>query len=293
MSFQITTAFVDQFHSNVAILSQQRGSRLAGAVRVESQVGEHSFYDQIGSVTAQKRTTRHGDTPLISTPHSRRRVTLVDYDWADLIDKLDLVKTLISPANPYALNAGYAFGRAKDEAIIEALFGDAYTGHDGSTTTSFDDTNNQVAVNLGGSAEGMTLNKLLKAKQILDGHDVDPAIPRYIALTARQMYDLLSAESKMTSADYATVKALVRGDINQFAGFTFLQTELLGVDANSYRRIPVWAKDGLLMAVGANAKSRITERADKNYSTQVFYEMSIGCTRMEETKVVEILCAEA
>jgi hypothetical protein len=38
--------------------------------------------------------------------------------------------------------------------------------------------------------------------------------------------------------------------------------------------------------------TKISERADKNYATQVFCSMSIGGTRMEEARVLEILCAE-
>ncbi|NBX10268.1 MAG: hypothetical protein EBR05_10830, partial [Marivivens sp.] len=75
MSVQITTAFSQQFSSNVALLSQQRGSILRGAVREESVTGEKAFFDQVGSVAAVKRTSRHGDTPLVETPHSRRQVT--------------------------------------------------------------------------------------------------------------------------------------------------------------------------------------------------------------------------
>ena len=39
--------------------------------------------------------------------------------------------------------------------------------------------------------------------------------------------------------------------------------------------------------------SRIGERADKNYSTQVYAEMDIGATRMEEACCVEIKCLES
>ena len=98
MSTQITEAFVKQFNSNVFHLSQQKGSRLRGLVRQESQNGKSQFFDIIGSVTAQKHTTRHGDTPLIDTPHSRRRVTLSSYKHADLVDDSDKIKLLIDPA---------------------------------------------------------------------------------------------------------------------------------------------------------------------------------------------------
>ncbi|BCV06009.1 MAG: hypothetical protein CM15mV123_230 [uncultured marine virus] len=84
MSINVTTAFVQQYSANVQMLSQQMGSLLRDAVRVESVTGKNAFFDQIGKVTAQKRTTRHSDTPQIDTPHARRRVSLVDYEFADL-----------------------------------------------------------------------------------------------------------------------------------------------------------------------------------------------------------------
>jgi hypothetical protein len=65
MSNQITTAFVQQYSNNVALLSQQKGSLLRGTVDVESVIGKHSYFEQVGSVTAQKRVTRHSDTPQI------------------------------------------------------------------------------------------------------------------------------------------------------------------------------------------------------------------------------------
>ena len=85
MSIHVNEAFIQQYSQTVVTLAQQRGSRLRDAVRVESHRGKAAYYDRIGATTAVKRTTRHGDTPRIDVPHSRRRVTLVDYDWADLI----------------------------------------------------------------------------------------------------------------------------------------------------------------------------------------------------------------
>ena len=38
--------------------------------------------------------------------------------------------------------------------------------------------------------------------------------------------------------------------------------------------------------------TRIGERADKSYSTQVYAKGTFGATRVEEKKVVEILCTE-
>ena len=102
MSNQITTAFVQQYSNNVQMLSQQKGSLLRNAVDSETVVGKNSFFEQVGQATAQKRVSRHSDTPQIDTPHQRRRVSMVDYEYADLIDKQDQIRPLIDPTSSYA-----------------------------------------------------------------------------------------------------------------------------------------------------------------------------------------------
>ena len=287
MSTQITTAFVNQFSSNVQMLSQQMGSLLRNAVDVETVNGEKAFFDQVGSAAAVLRTSRHADTPLIDTPHSRRMVTLSDYEYADLVDDQDKVRLLVDPTSTYARAAAAAMGRAMDDVIISAALGTAYTGKDGSTSTAFDTSNNQIAA--GGN--GLTLAKLITAKEILDSGDVDPSIPRYIACSPKQISDLLN-NTTVTSSDYNTVKALAMGEINTFVGFKFIVTNRLGVDGSSNRRVIAWAMDGIKAAIGKEPTSRIDERADKSYATQIYYAMTLGATRMEEKKVVEVLCAE-
>ena len=128
MSSQITTAFVQQYSANVQMLSQQMGSRLRDAVRVESIVGKNAFMDQIGVATAQLRTSRHADTPQLDTPHARRRLSLADYEYADLIDDEDKVRMLIDPTSSYAQAAAAAMGRAMDDVIITAALGTASSG---------------------------------------------------------------------------------------------------------------------------------------------------------------------
>ena len=59
MSTQITTAFVEQYSSNVSMLAQQMGSRLRGAVDVETIRGKHAFFDQIGVTAAQVLSLIH------------------------------------------------------------------------------------------------------------------------------------------------------------------------------------------------------------------------------------------
>ena len=285
MSTEITTAFVEQYKANVLHLAQQKGSRLRMCVRNESQQGKNQFFERMGKSAAVKRTSRHADTPQIDTPHSRRRVSLVTYDWADMIDQPDKVRMLINPESDYAMVGANAMGRSMDDEIIAAANGNAYSGETGSTTVALP-AGQKVAV----AATGLTLAKLLSAKEILDANEVD-SDDRYLVASAKQFTDLLNT-TEIKNADYNTVKALVQGQIDTFLGFKFIRSQRLGTVTTGVRAVLAFQKNALLMSIGNEPTGKISERADKNYSTQVFFSMDIGATRIEDEGVVEIACQE-
>ena len=290
MSVQITTAMVEQYKGNVEHLVQQKGSRLRSSVSVETVTGKNAFFEQIGSTAAQLRTSRHADTPRMDTPHARRRVSLEDYDWADLIDSEDRIRLLIDPQGPYATAASNALGRAIDSAIVSAADGTAFTGVAGGTSTSYAAANTvDVQVGVSPAADtGLNVGKLRAAKSVLDSNEAEDE-DRYCIINAKQLQNLL-AETEVTSSDFATVKALVSGQVDSFLGFQFIRTELIGTDSNSDHKVLFWQKAGMKLAMGAEPTIKISERADKNHATQVFASMSIGATRMQEELVGYIEC---
>ena len=287
MSFQVSTAFVQQYTTNVALLLQQRGSKLRDCVTVGSYSGKAAkAVEQIGAVTAQARTSRHADTPLISTPHDARWVFPTDFEWADMIDDQDKLRMLIDPTSPYAVNGAYALGRAMDDTIITAALGAAMTGENGSTSTPFATGTQTIVV----GATGLTVAKLRLARRTLMAAEVDPSVDQlYVAATAQQLDNLLGT-TEVTSSDYNTVKTLVSGDIDTFLGFKFIQVERLGLDGSGDRRCIAWAKSGLHLGMWNDITTKVSERADKSYATQVYVKGTFGATRTEEKKVVEIIC---
>ncbi len=291
----INAGFIRQYRSNIELLLQQMGSRLRKAVTEDAYKGEQArAVQQLQKTAAVKRTTRHADTPLIPTVHDARWVFPVDYEWADLIADIDVLRMLDDPQSSYAMNAAMALGRSIDEEIIEAFFGDSKTGANGSTTTSFP-AGQIVGVQVGGggSDTGLNVEKLRNAKKILMANDVDIDNEEFfLAITAEQ-HDDLFAETQAISLDFNTRPVLVDGKISSFFGFNFIHTELLQNTADPYRRVPAWVKSGMHLGVWNDMKTRIDERADKSFETQVFASETIGATRLEEGKVVEILCDEA
>lgn len=283
MANTISKAFVEQFKSNVVHLAQQRGSRMKDAVRSETVTGDKHNFERIGSMDSVEKTTRHTDTPVLDVPHSRRVVSMRDWQWADLIDQEDKIRMLISPQSEYTKTGGYAMGRRWDKLVIDAATADAEDG-DG-TAVSFP-ASNQVAHASG----GMTVAKILAAREILLSNDVDEeSDPMFFVIGSGELTDLLNT-TEVKSSDYNTVKALAKGELSDFCGFRFIRSEQLNVDTTStnYRKCLAFVKSGLGLAIGADVSTRIDDRADKSYATQVYMAFSAAATRIEEEKVVEV-----
>ena len=295
MAITIDNAFVQQFKDNITVLAQQKGSKLEKAVMTRSVTGKFDHWDRIGSVEARKVTSRHDNTPLIPVPHSRRRVTPETYDWADLIDKRDEVRMLIDPKSTYAMQGAYALGRVKDDQILAALTGNSFAidADDASSTVALPAAN-IIAKNYqfsGSSDTGMTVEKLIKAREIILGYNVDiddPMNMMYCAIDAQGQTDLLN-DAKYINRDFGMpVLDDVTGSIKSFVGINFIHTERVLDDGSGDKLLPVWCKSAIGMSVGQDITARVSERDDKRYSWQAYAEMDCGATRIEEEKVVAI-----
>jgi hypothetical protein len=289
MSFEVNKAFVNQYTSNLEHLAQQKGSRLRESVRVEDGItGKSVLLDFLGPTSAQRRTSRHADTPLISTPHSRRKIWLNDYDWADLIDNTDKLKMLVDPQSEYARAGAFSLGRAMDDEIIAAAGGNSISVDENDAETNVALPSGQIIVH--GSA-GLTISKLISAKSILGQNDVDPEEELYFWLTQKQLDDLL-ATTEVKSADYNSVRALVKGEVDTFMGFKFIRTQRL-LKVSTTRYCYAVAKGGMALAVGQDIQGRVDQRPDKNYAWQIWANMSIGAGRLDEYRVVQVQCTES
>lgn len=301
MSTQIEKAFAEQYQANIQHLAQQQESRFAGKVREETQKGKTKFFDQLGNTAAVKRTTRHADTPRVDSKHARRAVYLNDYEWADLIDKQDEIRMLADPKSAYAQSAVFAMNRAKDQEVIAAATGNSYAllvdDDDGPTAAVALPAEQKIGVQFGSGTTpantGLTLAKLIEAKSILGKNEYPAGSKLFIAVSQQQIDDLLLNVQQVSSADYASVKALVDGAVNYFMGMEFIKTELLALASETdVRTCFAYVQNALVLSVGAPIVGKITERPDKSYATQVYAAQSIGATRLEEKMVVEIACDE-
>ena len=290
MSTEITTAFVKQFTDGITLLQQQMGSNLRGGVSVEANIkGDRAFFDQVDATNMAQITTRHGDTTLTDTPHRRRMVTLSPYEVADLVDRVDKIRTLNDPTNSYVKSFAAAAGRQIDDTVIAAFDATAKTGVDGSGSDAFDTTNYQIVH----GSTGLTTAKIVQARQILESAENNEGggdDEWFFVTNAAGRQDLLT-DAQFQDSDFNSVKALVNGEVNQWLGFTFLKSERLSI-TGSTRSNFAWRKGSMKLAIGQEARGFIDVLPGKRHSTQVRYEMDLGAVRMDQKGVVEVQVTE-
>lgn len=311
MNFNIESWRVQAYTANVYQLSQQRMARLAPVCRTEVFKGKTEYFDRMGLATAQKKVSRNSPTPNLDIPLSRRAVTTSMYEWATMVDRKDKLLQIHDPESQFAQAASMSLGRAMDTVLVNAALGAAMTGESGATAVALPNTQKVAAVS-GGALSGLNVNTLLQIKQMMDAAEV--VGPRYIAHNASQLQNLLG-QTQVTSADYNTVRALVHGEIDTYLGFKFIHTELLvasNVYSNGWTFDPntglysaggtalggtemsafAFVGDGIILGKNEEAMGRVEERPDYSYAIQVYNSMDFGGVRMEEAKVVEIICAK-
>lgn len=301
MSTNIPTAFAEEYGSNVELLVQQRGSMLRRGVRIVTITDAKSRYiEQVGAVVAEEALTRHGDSPQMDTPHQVTRIDPRDFHWGDFVDTFDELKTKISAAGAYTIAASWALGRQMDDLIITASTGNAQRASGGTAATSASavalPAAQKVAVDFvesGATANsGLTVGKLREARKILREGNVAEDEELFFAVRAQQTHDLLK-DDEVTSIDFNTVRTLVDGKVNSFMGFTFLPTQRLTNTSGDLTTCFCWARSGLALGVALDTEAIIERRGDKQFSMYVYYRMSMESARLEDEKVVQVICDES
>jgi hypothetical protein len=295
---QIPQYFTTEFTSNWEHLLQQKVSKLREFVSVDSVRGKEKSFNQMAAVEMTRITSRAADTNIQDVALAKRWLRPYPYEHATLFDEWDAeyLGEVSLPQSETVSNHAMAYMRTCDKVIIDAALGSAYTGETGVTPTALP-AGQKVAVDYvetGVAANsGLTIAKLRQAAYLLNEAEVDDSDPRIIVVSAKQIQDLLRT-TEVTSADYNSVKALVQGQLDTFMGFKFrrVASSLLPYNAGTgVRTCFAYVRSGLKLA-DAGRKVHVDIRADKSHALQIRTVASLGATRMEEKKVVEVAADE-
>jgi len=273
--------YAQAYGQNIMQLAQQKYSKLINCVYTRPNVrGKTFFQDQIGEWSMAVKGGRNVQTPNNDPALARRMGIMVDYHDARMVDRGDELKSISDPKSAYTIAAAQALGRQIDDVIIAAAIGSAYSGETGSTTVT---NGNQKIV----TASTLTMAEVIAVKQAFDKEDVEME-DRYFVTKPEALDSLLSVQ-QATSADYAAVKALVRGEIDTWMGFKWIMsTRITAATAPTGSTVQgvAFQKYGICLAMADQPMVRTDERSDMSYSWQVYYELNLGAVRLEEERVL-------
>lgn len=263
-------SFISQFNTEVK-LAYALNSQLMPVVRKHTNVvGSTDRFQKIGNVAANTKS-RNAALTFLEAAHTYVDVTLADAYVPLLVDKLDELKTNIDMQKEYSSIIATALGKKADEIIITA----ATAG-----TTTIPTT-----------AGGLTYAKILEVVTYFNNKRV-PMGNRHLAIGATDLAAAL-AISQFTSADYNTLQAVMKGEINQALGLKWvIMPDDMIPTASNVASCFAFDTMALGVSVGQEPKTQIDWNPER-FAHQLVGTLSMGAAIVDGDGVVEIPCARA
>jgi len=201
MSKNLTAAARKQFAAEVKHKYQGVGKLRDCVDRVTGVVGDTHYFRLMGDGIASEKTSPSADVIPMNVTHTIPPCTLTDWEASEYTDIFNQQTVNFSERQKLAYTIASALGRREDQIIINAL--------NGSSTTK------SVAI----GTTNMPVNKIASAGELMDDDEI-PEGERFFIYSSSQKRSLLRT-TEVGSVDYNSVKALVRGQQNDFYGFMF------------------------------------------------------------------------
>jgi hypothetical protein len=251
---------------------------LRGTMRTRTGVqGNTVKFPKIGKGVATVRVPQTDVTPLNVT-YSQVTATMSDYIAAEYSDIFHQSHVNFDERRELVQVVSKAIARRMDQLCIDAL--------DAASSPS------TVATSIGGAGTNMNIEKLRAAAKALNDNNV-PAEGRHLLMHSSQL-DAMLGETEITSADFATVKALVRGEVSSFMGFNIItmgDRDEGGVPKPSTRTCFAWHESSMGYAESISQKSEVNYIPEKT-SFLVSSMFSAGAIAIDDEGIVKISCTE-
>ena len=289
----LTNSFQEQVTQILRGAVQQEGSVLNNTVTTGSYSGSAAQVADFVKAAARpkKNVAAKSDTTYTDIDTTRRWVVGDTYRDAILVDQLQKLETLNDPTGMYSKMLINSMGRERDEVINASFFAAAKTGQTGSGTTPFA-SGNTVAVGTGAAADtGMNFQKITTALKKLKANQVDVNREElYMPVTAKIWDDMIN-DPEINNKLYGGLLNYQTGEMAKIMGINIVHYEDLDVDANSDIRVPLYTKSAIQLGIWKDTSVIITPNvATKNNAAQIYIDQFIGATRLEEEKIIEIIC---
>lgn len=284
MSKYLSDAAIEQFAAEVHRAYAAKGSMLDQLCRRRlGVVGADVHFPKMGKGMASQRSAPSVDVTPMNIANSRVSVTLQNWDASEYTDLFNQAEVNWSERAELAVVIADAMRRRKDQLIIDALYGAGTF----STTT--------IPITVGGAVSNMNTSKIRALKGAMDKASI-PAEGRNILMHSNNLMALLG-EDKITSSDYATVKALVYGEIDTWMGFKFItigDRDEGGLPLETANRICMaWHRDAVGYAEGIAETPVSVDWIPVKKSWLSSASLKANALRIDALGVFEIQCVDA
>lgn len=302
--------FTIHFGRNFTTAVQQTQSRFRKAAIVETGcTGEAKTHNLVLPIQDSETTgERLAQTILQELDTLKRWVRPETFDLATgepFWDEIMLAPSIL-PGGKHLEAHLAAYYRRVDRVFINGLFGTNYVGKNGTTAAEIP-TENNVAVDFqpggGGSASGLTVDKIIRAKRILTKNESygDDARARGIqlwgAMTPEMEETLLflanatggASANRLFSKDYMPPVLDKDGNISFFLGVNWIRSTQLPKNGDgTIQYAGIWTSDAMHLDFWKEIQTSVDRRADLKNAAQFFSQYGLGAVRSEDKKAVKI-----
>ena len=308
-----TEAFYNAYTAGYEHVLQEKKPQFQGLLREERIEGENESYDFLGTIELDQKVTRFEDIPIEDMTHNRRWIFPVWYRKGIFVDKEDDIALHTDPTSDYIQALAKGVIRKENDVIVAAFQANVKGGKNpgddsfqivtNSLYTTIATTDSRIIAHDvqsdftgGGVSTGLTIEKLILARQMLVELENDADDMFQIGVAPKQTSDLLR-EAETQSIDTNIIKSLVAGVVNEYMGFRFVVSNnfIIGTTNNDSDtdtkvfELPVWTKEGMLFARHETPIFNVDWLARKQI-WQISARVGMNAIRMDEDKVGFIEC---
>lgn len=288
---------LQMFTSGFMLEAQQSGSVLTQTCTQRAMQGSETRIKKIGKMEATLKTSMFEDIELADAAFEYRLVYPQPITIHSGFDKDELVRLAENPSDPVIKNLANGMGRKRDLLIAQALQGSATYYANGASSTQALTLQVAAGSTVYGSGTGATSLTPQKLKEgiakLMAGYGYNGNERLFCVGKVEHLMNLL-INAEIISKDYrpdakldgpGIVKAL-----DGFMGINFIAYEGF-TNVSSSEPVYLFTQDALTLGTWIPLSVRKHVDPGKKFAPEIVsIEESVGAVRMDEAKVVEILC---
>jgi hypothetical protein len=291
--------YSQQYADAVELVAQQMRPRIASTFKPMTATGSAATVVNFVDVgEARERDQLYDDIIFDDVKHNRPWVYPRHFDKGIPFDSIEQMQMNANPTSEYVQGVVTALNRKQDVEAIRALFASRNTGQAGEVAEAFDTINNVVGIDIGGVGSPLNVEKLQQVKKLMKRQEVG------VAENASDLINIVISpdeeqammnEIEVISSDFTTKRIMDAGTIegSGYMGFNWVISNLLQLDANGYRMIPVYTSAGMSFCTwNGGPQTDVSQRRDKRgLPWQVYGQGHWGAVRRDSKRVYQIKAA--